>query len=93
MRFKEFKIGEKIFIEPIDINDVLSKNDMGWLIDSEIEDAEIEIKNKTLIWKNGVYHAGNWNYGIWKEGYFYGTWENGIWEKGTFKGKWVSGIK
>ena len=93
MRFREFRIGNRLLTDPIEINNVLIKNNISWLIDSEIEDASIEIRNKTLIWINGVYRAGDWHYGIWKDGYFYGNWENGIWEKGVFKGKWKSGVK
>ena len=92
MRFKEFRIGDEVITSPIEIDDVLIKNNLNWLIDSEIEEAIVEIKFKTLIWKNGKYFAGNWEYGIWQDGYFYGVWENGIWENGNFEGKWKSGI-
>ena len=92
MRFKKFKIGDNVVNDPIKINEILTKNDLHWLIDSEIENAEIEIKNKTLIWNNGDYNAGHWHYGIWKYGKFSGIWENGIWEKGHFDGTWKSGI-
>ena len=93
MRFKQFKIGERSITNTIEINKILDANDLNWLIDSEIENADVEIKNKTLIWNNGMYYAGQWCYGIWKNGYFYGIWENGIWENGSFEGKWKSGIK
>ena len=93
MRFKKFKVGDKNISNATEINKVLTENDLRWLIDSEIEDADIEIKNKTLIWSNGTYFTGNWHYGIWKNGSFKGTWENGIWEDGEFSGKWKSGIK
>lgn len=92
MRFKEVKVGERILTNPIQINKELTTNNLDWLIDSEIENAEIEIKHKTLIWKNGNYNAGKWHYGIWKFGNFKGVWENGIWENGSFEGKWKSGI-
>jgi len=93
MRFKEFKVGDKVLTKPIEINKELTKNNLQWLIDSEIEGAVVEIKNKTLIWKEGNYYAGNWHYGIWLLGNFSGIWENGIWENGHFDGKWKSGIK
>jgi hypothetical protein len=93
MRFIEFKVGDELLTDTNDINKILQENNLSWLIDSEVEDAKIEIKNKTLIWHDGTYNAGDWYYGIWKNGYFYGTWENGIWECGDFNGKWKSGIK
>ena len=93
MRFKKFKVGDKNITNTTEINKILSENDLHWLIDSEVENADVEIKNKTLIWNNGTYYTGNWYYGIWKNGDFKGTWENGIWEDGEFSGKWKSGIK
>ena len=93
MRFNEFKIGEQVLKNPIKIEEQLIKHNLNWLIDSEIENAVVEIKNNTLIWKSGKFYAGNWHYGIWQDGDFHGIWENGIWENGYFKGKWVSGIK
>jgi hypothetical protein len=93
MRFKELRVGERIITKPTDINKELTKFNLQWLIDSEIEDAEVEIKNNTLIWNDGKFITGHWQYGIWKDGQFRGTWENGIWEKGNFDGKWRSGIK
>lgn len=92
MRFKEFKVEGEYISDSTNINDILISNNLKWLIDAEIENAEIEIKNKTAVWKNGIFYTGNWNYGIWKNGDFYGIWENGIWENGNFKGKWESGI-
>jgi hypothetical protein len=93
MRFKELKVGEKILTNSMNIEEELTKHNMQWLINSEIENAVVEIKNNTLIWKNGTFFAGNWYYGIWQDGNFHGTWENGIWENGHFDGKWKSGIK
>ena len=93
MRFKKVIINDKTYTDNNTINKVLLDNDLNWLIDSEIEDADILIKNKTVIWNNGVYYSGNWHYGIWKDGIFHGVWENGIWESGIFKGVWKSGIK
>lgn len=93
MRFKELKVGETTFTKPTEINKELTKYNLQWLIDSEIENAQVEIKNKTLIWHDGNFIAGHWHFGIWKDGQFRGVWENGIWEKGTFDGKWKSGIK
>ena len=92
MRVLELKFGDKIYTNAKDINDVFIKEKFYWIIDSEIENARIEIKNNTVIWHDGNYYTGNWYYGIFKNGYFYGNWENGIWEGGYFKGKWQSGI-
>lgn len=86
MRYSELVFNGKKYINDIQINKILSDNNFHWLIDSEIENASIEIKNNTIIWNNGDYYTGNWHYGIFKNGNFYGIWENGIWENGNFKG-------
>lgn len=78
--------------EPI-INNILIDNSFSWLLNCEIEDALIEIKNKTIIWHSGTLYSGSWEYGIWKSGDFYGIFENGIFENGNMKGKFLSGIK
>lgn len=71
---------------------ILEKEQFYWLIDSELSNAIIEIKNNTIIWHDGIFLSGNWKYGIFKNGEFYGTWENGIFENGIFDGKWISGV-
>ena len=97
-RFKEFiyyknaKEGKKISRKS-DINNILESENLHWLIDSEFEDAQIEIKNGTVIWNGGKYYSGNWHYGIFKDGIFYGNFINGILEGGIFRGKFYSGVK
>ena len=92
MRYIELKYQSKTYTNESEINDILREQNFYWLIDSEIENAQLEIKNKTLIWKNGSFFTGDWYYGIFKEGSFYGNWENGIWENGNFGGKWEDGV-
>jgi len=92
MRYKQVKVDNTIISNPSQINKVLTMNNLSWLIDSEIEEAEFEIKNKTIIWTNGNFNAGKWHYGVWQFGNFKGIWENGIWENGNFEGTWKSGI-
>lgn len=92
MRFRRLTIDSSIITQSDKIESALLKHEFYWLIDSEVEDAVIEIKNKTLIWESGTFFSGRWHYGIWKSGDFYGIWENGIFEKGRFYGKFVTGI-
>lgn len=92
-RIKQLIYNDKTISNERKINDILETNDLHWLIDSEIEDASIEIKHKTLIWHSGDFYSGNWHYGIFKNGNFFGIWENGIFEDGNFKGRFISGIK
>lgn len=93
MRYKSLIIDDKKITNNIEINKILTENGIDWLIDCEIEDAEIVIKNRTLIWKSGTLYSGHWIFGIWTGGDFCGIWENGIFEGGKFKGVFKSGIK
>jgi len=72
------------------IDDILQKEGLSWLLDCELENAEIEIKNATIIWKSGTLYSGRWHYGIWENGTFHGIWENGIWVNGDKLGKFLS---
>lgn len=92
MDFLELKHGGKTYTNQREIINILKKEGFYWLIDSEVSEAIIEIKNNTLIWHDGSYLSGDWYYGIFKKGNFFGKWENGIFEDGTFEGKWNSGI-
>ncbi|MCK9477508.1 MAG: hypothetical protein M0R46_16450 [Candidatus Muirbacterium halophilum] len=92
MKYKELKYKNKIITNPKQIEDILHNEKFYWLIDSEFENAKIEISHNTIIWHDGSYLSGKWYYGIFKDGSFHGIWENGIWENGRFDGKWLSGL-
>ena len=92
MKYKELKVGEKSYNKQNEIENILNTNKFFWVLDAEFEDAEIEIKNDTLIWNSGTWFHGTWEYGIWMDGVFHGKWDNGIFENGKFEGEWVSGI-
>lgn len=93
MGIVELIIDSKRLTNKEDILKCLKLLKFYWLIDSEVEEASIEIKNNTLIWHEGIFQYGKWEFGIFKNGTFYGIWENGIWESGTFKGTWISGVR
>jgi|LakMenEpi03Aug12_release.lakeMendotaPanAssembly.Ray.scaffolds.fasta_scaffold1063904_1 hypothetical protein len=84
---KELKYGKETYTSIVKIKEILEKEGFIWLLKSETHDAVIEIKNKTIIWKEGIFQSGVWKYGIFQNGGFYGNWINGIWEDGYFKGK------
>ena len=91
-RFKYLLYKNSKIIDEYEIIKVLERLNFNWLIDSETENAEIEIKKDTIIWHGGYFY-GNWKYGIFKKGIFHGVFENGIFENGEFKGEFESGIK
>lgn len=94
MRFTSFKYESELITSEKKITQILKENDMNWILESEFDNADIEIQNKTLIWNSGIWYWGNWHFGIWKSGdWVDGTFENGIWESGNFiGGKLLSGI-
>lgn len=93
MRYEELRCDGKTFTSETEINRILKSRKFYWLIDSEIEDAIIEIKNDTLVWHKGNYYSGTWPYGIFKNGSFHGIWKCGIFENGNFDGTWIDGIR
>lgn len=93
MRYSQLKFATSIITDQDRIDEILKSEGFHWLIDSEIEMAKIEIKNKTLIWWDGFFYSGDWHYGILKGGKFWGTFHNGIIEGGQFYGKFISGVR
>ena len=49
-----------------------------WLKDADFENAEIDIVETWLIWKDGTWKKGVWENGIWQGG----IWQDGTWEGG-----------
>jgi hypothetical protein len=92
-KIKSLKIGDKVIRGDKKALDILYDRGFYWLIDSEFENADIEIVKDTIIWNSGEYYNGNWIYGIFKDGKFFGNFINGIFEGGEFSGKFISGIK
>lgn len=93
MRYLELRQNGKVFTNEREINQILASKKIYWLIDSEIENAVLEIKRDTIIWHSGDFYSGSWHYGIFKGGSFHGDWESGIFENGNFAGNWIEGIK
>lgn len=93
MRYREIKIDGRKLSGEYEAACALSAAGLNWLVDSEVEDAVIEVLNGTVIWHGGDFLSGYWRYGIFKAGSFHGVWEGGIFEGGEFSGRWLDGIK
>jgi hypothetical protein len=91
MRFKSLKVGDRP-IPQRRIEQTLTDLGLGWLLDCEVEDADVQVVNKTVIWNSGTLYTGTWHYGVWKSGDFHGRWENGIFESGRMLGDFLSGV-
>ena len=55
MDFLELRYEGKTYTTKNHILEVLSKEKLYWLIDSEVNKAIIEIQNNTVIWHEGIY--------------------------------------
>ena len=68
MKYKSLKFNNEIIVNQKHIEKILLEHNFYWLVESEFENAELEIVKKTIIWHNGIWYNGNWVYGIWKNG-------------------------
>lgn len=95
MRFVELRYNDNIITKQEKIHSILEKEEMDWLIDSELENVIIEIKNHTLLFHKGTFYSGDIHYCIWIDGDFKGgVFENGIILGGNFtNGKIKSAVR
>lgn len=64
-----------------------------WVLNADIKDAVLGMKNNKLVWYNGIWQDGYWYSGIWLNGIWKnGNWNSGIWKNGTwYNGDWKFG--
>jgi len=75
------------------IEKFLASTSFDWLLNCELDNVELEIKDNILYWKKGVMYWGDWKWGVWESGEFRsGTWHGGILLGGTVKAKWLNGV-
>lgn len=93
-RFIKLKSNEIELTSSILIEQYLLSNGFSWLLECEFDKADITVKDNMLIWNNGIlYWAGDWRFGIFKNGEFRsGNWNGGIFLDGKFNGRWNRGI-
>lgn len=106
-RFIELRKDDKILKGSKNIELYLSENqEFSWLLDCEIDDMKLEIKDNILYVKSGIFYYGEWkwgviencdfrggvfNGGIFKNGNFKALWKNGVFKGGNFEGKKFAG--
>ena len=56
-----------------------------WLKEADTSNAQVEIKNGTVVWRGGTWRGGTWRGGEWHGG----TWLGGTW----YGNKWYDGFK
>lgn len=80
MKFKLFLHNDKKITNFNQIKNLLKEHNCTWLLDCEFENAIIELKNNTIIWKDGDFYFGVIPFIIWERGNFRG----GIIQNGIF---------
>ena len=92
-RFEELKVDNKIISNSKPIENWLLNSEYHWLLDCEVDNVKLEIKDNILYWKSGILYWGKWKWGVWESGEFRsGDWYGGIFMNGIFKGKWHNGV-
>lgn len=94
MKYRALIYENTRFTQPHQIEDILSSNGFTWIIDAELENALLEIKDDTLIWHAGTWMYGTWEYGIFEDGLIKSCqWNGGVFKNGKFEsGIWNSGV-
>lgn len=92
-RFKSLELESGKMTSNKLIEEYLFQSPFAWLLECEIENAEIKIKDEILHWKSGLFYWGHWQWGVFESGEFRsGEWNGGIFLKGIFKGNWHLGV-
>ena len=92
IRFSSLIVDNKKYTFSLDIERYLVTTEYNWLLECEVENVNIEIKDNILIWKSGIFYWGTWYWGIWKSGEFRsGIWNGGVFYDGIFNGDWLKG--
>lgn len=94
VRFSELKVNDTIIKNNKEIEIYLSNSIFYWLLDCEIDNVKLEIKDDVLYWNNGIFYFGDWVWGVFMNGEFRsGDWNGGIFYDGIFSGNWINGVK
>lgn len=106
-RFEELQLEDGTILKNTQpIEKWLYSSTFSWLLECELDNVKLAIKDDILYWKSGIlywgvtnfmvfengeFRSGVWNCGIWLNGTFKGTFKNGVWKKGIFKGTKIAG--
>ena len=91
-RFKSLELESGKITSNRLIEEYLFQSPFFWLLECEVDEAELKVKDEILIWKSGLFYWGHWKWGVFESGEFRsGDWYGGIFLKGIFKGTWHCG--
>lgn len=93
VRFKKLTYNNKVYENSKQIEEFLYTTPYSWLLECELDEVVLEIKNNILYWKSGILYWGTTEWMVWESGEFRsGTWTGGIFFDGIFKGTWENGV-
>lgn len=88
-RIKKLTINGNVFTTIKSILYELSITEHNWILDCELDDVVLEIKDNILYFNSGIFYWGIWEWGIFNDGEFRsGLWKGGIFNGGTFNGEY-----
>jgi len=92
-RFIQLTIDDKLIKSTKLVEQYLINSDFYWLLNCELDNVILEIKDNLLYWKKGTFYYGTWIWGIFEDGEFLsGNWNGGIFLNGTFKANFNNGV-
>ena len=84
-RILELKYNNKVYTFMPQIEEILIKEKLNWILDCEIDKCKFSINNKVLIFESGVFYSGRIKFIIFNSGQIKsGILENGIINNGLF---------
>lgn len=93
-RFEELQLEDgTVLTNSKPIEKWLYGSSFSWLLECELDNVKLAIKDNILYWKSGILYWGNTQWLVFESGEFRsGTWNGGIFLGGTFNGVWKNGV-
>jgi len=93
-RFEELQLEDGTILKNTQpIEKWLYTSTFSWLLECELDNVKLVIKDGILHWKSGILYWGIWYWGVFESGEFRsGIWHGGIFLNGKFKGLWKNGV-
>lgn len=88
-RIKKLTINNEVYETTNYIHQKLAETIHSWILECELENVILEIKDDVLYFKGGIFYWGYWKWGVFDGGEFRsGIWDGGILRNGIFKGEY-----
>lgn len=92
-RFIKLTTDTSVYNNTKPIEKYLATTEFDWLLNCELDNVVLEIRDNILYWKSGVMYWGDWKWGVFESGEIRsGTWHGGIKLGGNVKANWLNGV-